>query len=228
MADELTHEARVVRHNARLAKLEADRAAAGGALTLEQLGYRITWASPDGRIWGIKIFRFREHDLFYAGLQRAIGENTTIVWSRWLQTCLEDYRGDYCGPWIKARRALGLRDYSLAQIIKRCGNNLPAFRDAVCKANIGQGFTEFMDKLNDAIKKERGKKKPTGGNEGYGGVIGTLFLNKGILPEEFLNFTQPQWNAINAVAESESRKSGRSSALDAARIAAGMEEAKRW
>lgn len=178
--------------------------------TLEQLGYRVTWIDPAGRVWGIKVCKLFEQDMFISGMLEAIRRSATndnvIAWALWFREYLCDYRGEHCGIKVKIRRLLGLHDYSLAKIIKATRNHIFLFRDIICCTTLGQGFTDFLRSCTNNIDRIKDSPEATLDKGGYSSLIGSMFVHKGVLPNEFMNLTQPQLNAINAYSDKESKK----------------------
>lgn len=189
---------------------------------IERLSGRLLWVAPDSRAWGIKIFKLREQDYFYRILLAAVAADSAVAWAHWAQRCVVAVE-DKCGIKISIRRALGLHDFSVLYVYKKLTRGttaIAALRDAVLDANVGMNFVKFVERLTepDTVKKKFKRKHAAGWPE----IVASVYFNKGILPDEFLDMTLPQLDAISDYGEKEASKNTRDAMLDELKEQAGF------
>lgn len=175
------------------------------------------YAGPDGRVWGIRVFRLRELWFFEALLIKAFEVTASdapqffkrLAWALFLQNCLVCH-SLYPGIRISIRRALGLTDYSVLNVWHLV-KHVPPTRvvDPIIYANYEQ--KTLMDFLNRGGEDEdkgkgKGKKKNQDDNlplDSWGEVAAANYHHKNILPDDFFSLSYPQLMAVGDFAKDE-------------------------
>ncbi len=133
---------------------------AGRDYSLEDLGRESRFTDGAGREWLIRVFTLGGLGRFYALLARAWMKPSGAGWVRFFQSVLRHPEPGFA---VRARRLLGLPDFSAGRIARRLtAVDARELRDRVMRANLDMGYDEFAAACLESLKKKSARNGTDG------------------------------------------------------------------
>ncbi len=112
-------------------------------------------ADTAGRTWRIRVFPIGRLEEFYGALADMWVSPAAGAWAVFLQKTLMAAEP---GLWERARRAMGLPDYSARSLSRMLTlKDARELRDRAVEANLDIGYDEFAARCAELVKKKSGR-----------------------------------------------------------------------